>query len=76
MPRSYQALVWLGTAWLGLAYFAMVGLRFGLEWFGIHVKLNYQVSLLTLGGLFRFCKRQIHCSALQIPVNKIKVSNL
>ena len=64
LPSSYQALVlvwldWSGLAWLGLAWcgMGMVGYDFawfgmgwtGLVWFGMRVKLNYQVSLLSLG---------------------------
>ena len=44
MPSSYQALV-LVLVWLGLGW-----PRFGLVLFGMCLKLNYQVSLLTLGG--------------------------
>ena len=48
MPSSYQALVWLGFVCLGIVWFGLVG--DGLVLFGICVKLNYQVSLLSLGG--------------------------
>ena len=33
--------------WLGIVF---RGLGFGMGWFGIRLKLNYQVSLLSLGG--------------------------
>ena len=36
-------MVWVGRDWLGMAWR-------GLVIFGIGVKLNYQVSLLTLDG--------------------------
>ena len=43
MPSSYQASVWLGVAWDVLVWL-------GIVWHGL-VKLNYQVSLLTLDGV-------------------------
>ena len=36
-------MVWCGWVWLDLVWY-------GLLWFGICVKLNYQVTLLTLVG--------------------------
>ena len=51
---------WSGLAWLGLAWRGMgiIGYEFGwfgtgsfsFVWFGMLVKLNHQVSLLTLDG--------------------------
>ena len=42
---SSFGLAWYGLVWLGIVWRCLVGLGFG-----IHVKLNYQVSLLSLGG--------------------------
>ena len=42
---ALDVLVWLGIIWHGL-----VGLGWDLVWLDVHERLNYQVSLLTLGG--------------------------
>ena len=45
--KLWSGLVRHGLAWHSLALPGWVGL---FVWFGIHVKLNYLVSLLSLGG--------------------------
>ena len=52
---AWYGLVWIGMAWFGLVWLGivwrgLVGLGWALVWLDVHERLNYQVSLLTLGG--------------------------
>ena len=42
--------LWFGLAWLSIAWLVWALVWAGLGWFGLRLKLNYQVSLLSLGG--------------------------
>ena len=59
-----------GLAWQSLALPGWIALVWrGLVWFGIHVKLNYQVSLLYLDGWGKSIQAQLGLSLAIKMVN-------